>query len=121
MDTLSAFAMGDAHRNDPLMVFDWDKAAQIIKERGAQNASAGLAGDWGMTGGEILTDGEPNMEDYTYLASTWATPQLKVDGVLMDCWKYAKDTDGWDAKTKWPKSSLKILNNKTAHKRKYDK
>ena len=24
MDTALAFAMGEAHRNDPLMVFDWD-------------------------------------------------------------------------------------------------
>ena len=33
------------------MVFDWNKAAQIIKERGATNASAGLSGDWEYTGG----------------------------------------------------------------------
>lgn len=110
MDTLSAFAMGQAHRNDPIMVFDWDKAAQIIKERGARNASAGLAGDWDWTGGEILTDGEPNKEDYTYLASKWATPELYIDGEFIDCWVYQSDKPDWGSDTKWPESAVEILN-----------
>lgn len=32
MDTLLAFEMGRANRGKELMVFDWDKAATIIKE-----------------------------------------------------------------------------------------
>jgi hypothetical protein len=110
MDTMSAFAKGEAHRDDPMMVFDWDKAAQIIKERGAQSASAGLAGDWEYTGGDILTDGKPNMEDYTYLSSTWATPQLNIDGDVIDCWVYQDDKPEWDCDTKWPESAVEILN-----------
>ena len=32
MNTLSAFAMGAANRGKELMVFDWDKAAKLIKK-----------------------------------------------------------------------------------------
>ena len=82
MDTYSAFAMGEAHRNGRTMVFDWRKAATLLKERGATDASAGLRGDWGYTGGSILEDGTPVEKDdtYTYLASTWATPEIDIEG-----------------------------------------
>ena len=87
MDTLSAFALGDANRDKPLMVFDWDKAAKLIKESGAKEASAGLAGDWEWTGGNILLNGKPYMDSYTYLASTWAEPELCLgeDGEKQEC------------------------------------
>jgi hypothetical protein len=108
MDTLSAFAMGEASRGRALKVFDWDRAAQLIKEHNAQSASAGLSGDWEWTGGLILRDGKPvDAEDtYTYLASTWATPELHLDGESYDCWLH---TDKWDSSTYWPESALKIL------------
>ena len=35
MDTLKAFAMGDANRGKEQMVFDWDKAASLRKRREA--------------------------------------------------------------------------------------
>jgi hypothetical protein len=38
MNTISAFAMGTANRDKESMVFDWEKAARLIKERGASNA-----------------------------------------------------------------------------------
>lgn len=74
MDSMSAFVMGEANRNKELMVFDWEKAAKIIKEKGAKEASAGLRDDWDWTGGDILRDGKPVPEEEThvYLASTWA-------------------------------------------------
>lgn len=108
MDTLSAFAMGQANRGKTPKVFDWDRAAQLIKERGAESASAGLANDWESTGGPILRDGKPVDADdtYTYLASTWATPVLSIDGEHVDCWVH---TDKWDSSTYWPESALKIL------------
>lgn len=108
MDTLSAFAMGEANRGKSLMVFDWDKAARIIRERNAKEASAGLSGDWEYTGGAILTDGKPNMDEYTYLASTWATPELEVDGDIIDCY-IMEDKTEWDSSTKWPETALAIL------------
>ncbi len=82
MDSFIAFAMGMANRGKPMMVFDWDKAAKRIKETGARQASAGLAGDWEYTGGEILVDGKPTNDGYTYLASTWAVPEIEI-GVLV--------------------------------------
>ena len=111
MDSFSAFAMGEANRGKEEMVFDWDRAAEIIKERNAQTASAGLSGDWEWTGGEILRGGAPVPKDetYTYLASTWATPELEVDGEVIDCFKMESETPGWNSDTYWPESALAKL------------
>ncbi len=113
MDTLKAFAMGELSRGKPLMVFDWEKAARLIVERKAQTASAGLQGDWEWTGGLILEDGRPvpKGETYTYLASTWAVPELGIDGEVIRCYRM-EDEDGfpgWDAHTYWPFQALAIL------------
>ena len=109
MDTLSAFAMGAANRDKELMVFDWNKAARLIKERNAQEAAAGLSGDWEWTGGTILKDGIPFLKDYTYLASIWAKPELLIDGDYIECYLMQSETPGWAAETKWPESALAIL------------
>lgn len=111
MDTLSAYAMSLASRGRELMVFDWEKAAQVIKERGASEARAGLAGDWEYTGGDILKNGRPIPRDETYvfLSSTWATPQLEVDGDLMDCYRMSSETPGWNSDTYWPDEAVKII------------
>jgi hypothetical protein len=108
MDTMLAFAMGQANRHRELMVFDWEKAAQIIVERGAKNVSAGLSGAWDYTGGPILKDGRPGPEEETcvYLASTWATPELEIDGETIDCYRVASATPGWDAHTYWPQTAF---------------
>jgi len=113
MDTASAFAMGDANRNKELMVFDWNKAAQLIKESGAKDAAAGLSGDWEYTGGPILKDGKPvpKEDTYTFLSSTWATPELELDyDDEIDCYIMQSESDGWDSDTYWPQSALDILN-----------
>lgn len=48
---------------------------------------------------------------YTYLSSTWATPELTLDnGAPQDCWIWKNDSPGWDSDTYWPESALKILN-----------
>lgn len=111
MDTMSAFLMGEANRGKEQMVFDWDKAAQLIKDKKASEASAGLSGDWEYTGGPILSDGipVPDEDTYVYLASTWATPQLEIDGERLDCYKMKSETDGWDSSTYWPESARQIL------------
>jgi len=110
MDTLSAYAMGQAHRNDRSRVFDWDRAAQLIKERNPECVSAGLGGDWERTGGDIYKDGKTIEKEntYTYLASTWAAPEIEIDGEIMDCGAWEDETL-WNAKTYWPESALKIL------------
>lgn len=108
MDSMAAFLMGEANRNKELMVFDWDEAARIIKACGAKNASAGLRGDWSGTGGDILCDGKI-ADDYTYLASTWAVPEIEIDGKFIACYRMQSATPGWDAKTSWPQSARDIL------------
>lgn len=111
MDSFVGMMMGMAHRDNEHKVFDWDKAATIIKERNAQDASAGLEGDWEYTGGRILEGGKPVPQEdtYTYLSSCWATPELEVDGVLMDCYKMSSEVPDWHSGTYWPQSALDIL------------
>lgn len=54
MDSFSAMMRGQAARmaGAAHMVFDWDKAARIIRERKPSTAAAGLSGDWEYTGGD---------------------------------------------------------------------
>jgi len=112
MNTLAAFAMGEANRGREQMVFDWDKAAQLILETEATYAAAGLAGDWEYTGGTIFRDGEPVKDDYTFLASTWAVPEIRIDVECIPCYRMESETPGWDSYTKWPESALAILQRK---------
>lgn len=113
MRTSLAFAMGQANRGNELMVFDWHKAAEICKRAAAKgkNVEAYLYSDREFTGGCILLDKEPYMDDYTYLASTWAEPMIQVDGQApKKCYLMQSETPGWDAHTKWPDSALAIFN-----------
>lgn len=114
MDTMQAFSNGEKSRDRELMVFDWDKAATIIKDRGVTDAVAGLSGDFEGTGGDILSDGIIVDADktYTYLSSTWANPQLLIDGEYIDCYKIQSETDKWGGDTYWPESSVEIFNKK---------
>ena len=112
MDTYEAFARNRraSASGAKLRVFDWDRAATIIVERGARDARAGLQGDWEWTGGVILRDGRPLDENRScFLASIWATPQVYVDGDVIDCWRYQEDCPGWNENTFWPKSARAIL------------
>jgi hypothetical protein len=102
---------GMSNRDNRSRTFDWNKAAQLIKERQPEVAEAGLSGDWDYTGGPIYRDGLPDTESYTYLESTWATPTLILDGEEIECWSYFDECD-FDAHTKWPESALEILNGK---------
>ena len=115
MDTLSTFVMGEINRRKPLMVFDWNKAALIIKKRQPSRATAGLSGDWEWTGGTIFSDGKPVPIDdtYTYLASTWATPELGIDGDIIECYlmedQMPKEWGDDPAHVYWPQSARDIL------------
>ena len=113
MDTMSAFARGQANRGKPLKVFDWNKAAEIIKDKNPSRASAGLSGDWEWTGGEIWNgDIIPKEDTYTYLASNWATPELEYGGVTVDCYIMEDSVpEAWGdpAGAYWPQSAIDIL------------
>jgi hypothetical protein len=106
-----AFLMGEANRGREPMVFDWIKAAKRIKETGATEASAGLHSDWEYTGGCIFYEGVPVSHEntYTYLASTWATPELELDGKVEDCFIMQSERPDWDANTYWPPEALAVL------------
>jgi len=75
-------AKNAANNNNNFKVFDWDKAAQIIKEMIIDHpdliAEAGLQDDWEYTGGIIFEDGYPTNDSYTYLYSIWAIPTLII-------------------------------------------
>lgn len=97
-------------------VFDWDKAANLIKEHCKINdffdcdkiVRAGLMEDWECTSGVIFQDGSIVDEDdtYVFLGSDWATPILDIDGEEHECWKYQDNRDDY-----WNDSSRKILSN----------
>jgi hypothetical protein len=116
MNNASAFIMGELNRGMEMMVFDWNKAAKLIKDYNAKNARAGLNSDWEYTGGEIFIDGKPNKEGYTFLSSTWATPEIEINGEIFDCYimesKMPKEWGEDFASIKWPESALIILNEK---------
>lgn len=110
MDSLQAFTMGEANKGKALMVFDWVKAAKRIQEVRPTIAGAGLQGDWNWTGGAIYQDGQPvPIENtYTYLASTWAIPELSLDGNAESCYIMEGETE-WGSGTYWPEEALAIL------------
>ena len=102
MNSLLAYERGKANRGEKLMVFDWEKAARLIKDSKCTTASAGLSEDWEWTGGSIFKNGKPvNKEDtYTYLASTWAIPELDINGKVISCFRMESETE----------EALKIIN-----------
>lgn len=91
-------------------VFDWDKAAQIIKERKPESADAGLMEDWFWTADCIYENGKPLTEGSSaWLASFWATPVLKINSEIIMCYKTDSEAPEWSACTNWPESALQIL------------
>jgi hypothetical protein len=93
------------------MVFDWHKAARLIKETNAEWAMAGLSGDWDHTGGFIYEDGKPasKKDRDIFLASDWATPTLILPDGEHSCWRSGKEVKRWGAETYWPPSARRIL------------
>lgn len=100
--------LAQMNRGKERKVFDWDKAAKLIKERKPETAEAGLQGDWTYTGGVIYRDGKPVLDTCCYLASTWATPMLELDGEEIECYVMESKTE-WNETTIWPKSALSVL------------
>jgi len=112
MNTIEAFARGEAARvaGNKMKAFDWDKAAEIIKERQPEEAGAGLATDYEWTHGSIYKNGViiPEDETYVYLSSVWATPMLTLNHFEeeLPCWKWENEDKSFGY---WPESARKIL------------
>jgi len=113
MEEFEKFEKGMMNRDKEQMVFDWNKAATIIAERKPIEASAGLRSDYSYTRDVIYRDGKPIKENYAYLSSNWAIPDLILDGEeVIECYKMQHEVPDWDCDTKWPDSALKILEEK---------
>lgn len=89
--------------------FDFVKAAKILREKGATDAYAGLAEDWSCTCGPIMADGKPEVSDWCYLHSRWATPVLVINGEVIECYLEGDEPDILD----WTEEALQILNQET--------
>jgi hypothetical protein len=100
MDTLSAFAMGEAARaaGNKSKIFDWEKAEKILKEKNPESADAGLEMDYEYTRDTIWRDGKFVEDHSAYLHSVWATPMLIINDTdeEIECWKW----EGEDKKKK---------------------
>lgn len=70
--------------------------------------AASLPGDWEYTSDTIYANRKPVHHDHMYLASTWVTPELEIDGEIIEYHVMEHDME-WDSDTKWPESALKIL------------
>lgn len=99
-----------------IKAFNWDKAAEIIKNRLKDYpnliAEAGLQGDWRFTGGIIFKEGKPIIDSYTYLSSNWATPTLILswnnkEQEEIEC--SIKESERFHCDSKWDYKSLEIL------------
>lgn len=106
--TRFAMMMGMANAGNERKVFDWEKAAYIIKEHKPKNVEAGLSEDWVETSATIYADGEPIFATDIWLASTWATPVLMTDTDEIECFVMESQTD-FNEKTVWPQIALDIL------------
>lgn len=94
-------------------VFDWHKAADLIREHKPRKVYAGLQGDWGCTCGLIFSEGKSlPCRETSYLRSNWALPLIELDGKQFECWVLdtpRTNPEGWEAQTFWPPSALARL------------
>lgn len=110
MEELNKMLKGYTSRYDPVRVFDWNKAAEIIKKEKPKHVDAFLGTDEAYTGGCIYHEKPILEQNGTYLASRWAIPMLRLDDKdPYECWCWQKEQPEWDADTLWPESALKIL------------
>ena len=113
MRTDLAFVLGELNRGKEQKVFDWNKAVELILANNIKNATAGLEEDMEWTSGTILKDGNPYTEDYTFLASTWATPILVDEDTGEEYYCYIKKSQTkFNSHTKWPKEALDLFTHK---------
>lgn len=107
-DIITAIKKCKKHKDREMMIFDWDKAATLIKDQKLYTVYAGLNEDWEYTSGPILINGIIP-DSYTFLASIWDIPVLQYDDCIIECYKMQSEEPQWDASTFWPKSARKIL------------
>ena len=109
MNTMEAFMMAEENQGNESRIFDWERAASLIRKRKPRIAEAGLDEDWSCTSGAIWEDGKPIRDENCYLKSVWATPVLYLDVEKIPCWRMTSQAPEWDECTLWPDSALNIL------------
>lgn len=99
-----------------MMVFDWDKAKELIKKyenlwRADICAEAYLKNDMGNTVGTIYQEGKIVLNDNPYTSSMWATPMLSIWDIydhkryiFEECYYFENDIDKANtlARAVWP-------------------
>ncbi len=108
MNTMLAYERNMVTPDGHGKVFDWVKAAQILKDKNPDEAYAGLLEDMEWTAGIIWSEHRPYKKAYTYLSSRWATPVLVIDEDYIECWE-PSDGSKWDSGTKWPDEALALI------------
>ena len=106
-----------AKKGEVQKVFNWDKAANIIKIKYKKYsklfAEAGLQRDWEHTAGIIFNNGKPTNKNYTYLSSNWAITTLILSynnkEKEIECWLEEDRDNRFHRDSKWDKISLDIL------------
>lgn len=79
---------------------NWKKVQQIVDKNPNSVIYAGLQEDWNNTSGLIFARGE-YYDGYVYVASSWATPIVDVDGEEIECWTYEKTKEGSGRPSWW--------------------
>lgn len=98
-------------KDDEVKVFDWVKAAQLIKDRNPEKVEAGLYEYW-ILSGYIYDHGKIQDGGIACFASNWGTPVLHFGNEeedFIECWKYQHEVPEWNDKTIWPEEALAIL------------
>jgi hypothetical protein len=87
------------------ITFDWEKAATIIRDRRARNATAGLQGDWDATNVVIYRNGDIVRHPSVRLTTQSYVPILVLDdNTERPCWRVGEDFG-----EQWPDGALSIL------------
>lgn len=94
-------------------VFDWDRAAALIKATGAQTALAGIDKDWLSSSDSIFDDGRARVDSacQAWTENPNMSPCLELDGKRMPCFKemWVSDITVADRRAIWPGRSAEIL------------
>jgi hypothetical protein len=107
VETLYIQALSSQNTEDR-KVFDWIKAAQLIRDRQPSEAVAGLSEDMSWTAGTIYLNGNIVSDSYLYLASDWATPVVVLDGEEIECYTVMPARLAYDRPV-WSEEARQIL------------
>lgn len=111
VDPFDIFVNGFRHEKNERRVFDWNKAARVLRDRDETTCKACIIEDYNETVGFILVDGRPAIDHpLPYLSSCWGTPCLVFEnGDSMPCWIPQSESPDWTGYTYWPESARNIL------------